>query len=250
MRPKLFHFILSAALLLFILPNQVLAAQTLVVAFSEFPPYKIVEKGKASGIDLDILKEIGTRMDFEVSPRFGTFEECLAMMKQGKADLMTSLLFRSEREPYILYVQPRYRTRSDKVFYVMKGSENLIRQFEDLRPLKIGVKAGVSYEQLFDDDKALNKVAAQSIKENISKLLAGQIDTFLDADTEGDYWIKKSNLHYRIVKARFKFQQLDPVYMGISRKSSFKDQAKSFGRNLKYLVDHGVVQRLVEKYTK
>ena len=246
MRP----FILGIVLLLFILPNQAQGAQTLVVAISEFPPYKIVVDGKATGIDLDILQEIGSRMGFSVSVKIGTFEDCLAMMKRGDADLMTSLLFRSEREQYILYVHPRYRVRSDKVFYVKKGSEKLIRQFDDLKNLRIGVKAGVAYAPLFDTDKELNKVPGQSIKENISKLLAEQVDTFIDTDTEGDYWIKKMNLQGKIVKSIFKFQQLDPIYMGISKKSAFKDEAKSFGRNLKYLIDHGIVERIVEKYTK
>lgn len=250
MKRKMYQFVFGIAFLLFILPAQVQGRQTLVVAVSEFPPYKIIVDGKASGIDLDILREIGSRMDFSISVKIGTFEDCLAMMKRGDADLMSSLLFRSEREQYILYVHPRYRVRSDKVFYVKKGSEKLIRQFDDLKNLRIGVKAGVAYAPLFDTDRELDKVPGQSIRENISKLLAGQIDTFIDTDTEGDYWIKKMKLQDKIVKSIFKFQQLDPIYLGISKKSVFKDKAKSLGRNLKYLIDRGIVQRIVDKYTK
>lgn len=250
MKPNMYRFILSAALLLSILPNCAHGAQTLVVAFSQFPPYKMLVDGKAAGIDLDILKEIGSRMDFAISVKNGTFEECLGMMKRGEADLMSSLLFRGEREQYIIYVQPRYRAKSDKIFYVLKGSEKSIRQFDDLKHFRIGVKAGVSYAPLFDTAKELDKVAGQSIKENIAKLLAGQIDTFIATDTEGDYWIKTMRLQDKIVKSIFKFQQLDPVYMGISKKSQFKNEAKKFGRNLKYLIDHGIVQRIVDQYTQ
>ena len=164
----------------------------------------------------------------------------------------------SGRDPLLgdtiyVYVRPGNGSKKPSWYVKFKNRVNFFLQIEifNLNPYGYYLEQPPNIQlKLFDDDKALNKVPAQHIKENISKLLGGQIDTFLDADTEGDYWIKKSNLHYRIVKARFKFQQLDPVYMGISRKSSFKDQAKKFGRNLKYLVDHGVVQRLVEKYTK
>ena len=89
-----------------------------------------------------------------------------------------------------------------------------------------------------------------SIKINISKLVAGQIDTFITTDLEGDYWIKTLGLQDRITKARFKFQQLDPTYMGISKKSAFAAEAKRFGSILKELVDKGMVQRTVEKYLK
>jgi hypothetical protein len=53
-----------------------------------------------------------------------------------------------------------------------------------------------------------------------------------------------------IAKAPFKFKQLDPTYMGISKKSAFASEAKRFGRILKDLMDEGAVQRIVNKYLK
>ena len=243
------HFI-WIALILLLSPSLTQSAQSIVVAFSEFPPYKMMADGKHTGIDVDILQEIGKELGFTPNFKYGTLEECLEMMKQGQADLMTSLLRRVEREPYILYVQPRYRARSDKVFYVLKEHQKSIRTYDDLKTLKIGVKGGTSYAQSFDSDKKLNKVPAESIRINISKLVAGQIDTFITTDNEGDYWIKALGLQDLITKAPFKFQQLDPIYMGISKKSAFVKEAKSFGRILKDLVDKGVVQRIVDEYLK
>lgn len=250
MRLKIYRHVLWMALVMLFSPNLTQSAQTVVVAFSEFPPYKMIVDGKHKGIDVDILHEIGKQMDFTLEFRNGTFEECLGMMRQGEADLMTSLLRRAERESYILYVQPRYRARSDKVFYLLKEHPKSIRMYDDLKTLKIGVKGGAKYALPFDNDNELNKLPAQSIKMNISKLVAGQIDTFITTVTEGDYWIKTLGLQDRITKAPFKFQQLDPIYLGISKKSAFAKEAKRFGRILKDLVDNGTVQRIVEKYVE
>ena len=247
---KIYRHFIWIAFILLLSPSLAQSAQTIVVVFSEFPPYKMMADGKYTGIDVDILQEIGKEMDFTLTFKYGTLEECLEMMKQGQADLMTSLLRRAEREPYILYVQPRYRARSDKVFYVLKEHQKSIRTYDDLKTLKIGVKGGTSYAQSFDSDKELNKVPAESIRINISKLVARQIDTFITTDTEGDYWIKTLGLQDRIIKAPFKFQQLDPIYMGISKKSAFAKEAKRFGRILKDLVDKGVVQRIADEYLK
>ena len=247
---KIYRQVLWAALILLISSGLAQSSQVVVVAFSEFPPYKMIVDGKRTGIDVDILQEIAKRMEFKLDYKNGTLEECLGMMKKGEADLMTSLLRRSEREPYILYVQPRYRARSNKIFYVLKDHASTIRTYDDLSTLKIGVKGGTRYAPSFDNDDKLNKVPAPSIKINISKLIAGQIDTFITTDTEGDYWIKTLGLQDRITKAPFRFQHLDPNYMGISKKSAFTSEAKKFGRTLKDLVDKGVVQRIVDKYLK
>ena len=250
MKLKIYRDILWIALVMLLFPNFALSTQTVVVAFSEFAPYKMVVDGKHTGIDVDILHEIGKRMDLKIVFKNGTFEECLDMMKQGEADLMTSLLRRVERESYILYVQPRYRPRSNKIFYLFKGNPKSIRTYDDLNNLRIGVKGGTKYALQFDKDNNLNKLPAQSIKVNISKLAAGQIDTFIATETEGDYWIKALGLQDHITKASYKFQQLDPFYLGISKKSAFAKEAKGVGEILDDLVDNGAVQLLVEKYMK
>ncbi len=242
--------ILWLALVLLCCPQFAYSAQSVVVAFSEFPPYKMMVDGTHKGIDIDILQEIGKQMDFTLKFKNGTFDKCLEMIKQGEADLISSLHRRGEREAFILYVQPRYRTKSNTVFYLLKKNQNSIRTYDDLSTLKIGVKVGAKYALRFDNDNELNKVPAQSIKLNISKLTAGQIDTFISAETEGDYWIQTLGLQDRITKSSLNFQQLDPIYFGISKQSAFKKEAKRFGRILKGLVDKGTVQRIVDKYLK
>ena len=231
-------------------PGLAWSTDKVIVAFSEFPPYKMIVDGKHAGIDVDILREITRRMEYNPHFRNCTLEDCLGLMKQGQADVMTSLLRRAERESFIQFVQPRYRARSDKVFYLFGEDPKQIRVFDDLKTLRIGVKAGANYAPAFDNDQELNKIPAQSIKLNISKLVAGQIDTFITTDLEGDYWIKQLGLQDRIIKARFKFQQLDPTYMGISKKSPFAGEAKRFGRILKEMLDKGAVQRIVDEYSK
>ncbi len=223
---------------------------TIVVAFSEFPPYKVIEEGQVGGIDVEILREIAERMGRTLTFKQGTFEDCLEMMAQGKADVMSSLLRRPEREAYLHYVQPRYRPRSEKAFFVRTQDRDTLRFYDDLNTLRIGVKTGASYGPMFDNDKGLNKIPADSVKINISKLVAGQIDTFLTTDLEGDYWIRKLGLEARIAKAPFKFTHLDEIYMASSRKSAFASQAEAFSAVLNTLVKTGVIQKIESRYRK
>ena len=248
MRFRPYIFIMYTFLMIVLFPSLGQSGQQVVTAFSEYPPYKMIVDGKQRGIDVEILTEIAKRMDLTLSFKEGTFEDCLRMMERGEADLMTNLLRRSERENYILYVQPRYRTVSDKVFYVRNDRLKLIRLYDDLTNLKIGVKGGVKYAPMFDNDKDLIKIPAPDIATNLRKLVSGEIDTFLDTRTEGDYWIKTLGYGEKVSKAPFKFTLSDSTYMGISKKSPFAKRAKEFGKHLKYMLDRGLIQRIVDKY--
>ena len=241
---------MSLVMAVFLIPLKVHSQEPIIVAISAFPPYKIIEKDQTTGIDVEILDEIAKRMNRSLSFKKGTFEDCLKLMETGQADVMSSLLRRPEREMYLQYVQPRYRVRSDKVFYLRKDGNITLRIYDDLAKLNIGVKAGAQYAPMFDNDSALQKIPADSTKINIAKLVAGQIDTFIATDLEGGWWIRKLNLEDNIVKAPYKFIHLDPVYMGVSKKSKFIENTKEFSRILKELVDTGVIQKIENSYFK
>ncbi|MGD9333169.1 MAG: transporter substrate-binding domain-containing protein [Desulfobacterales bacterium] len=233
-----------------LIPLTVHSQEAIVVAFSDFPPFKIGHPSQPGGIDVEILEQMAARMNRTLTFKRGSFEECLRMMQEGQADVMSSLLRRPEREKYIHYVQPRYRVRTDKVFFLLKKRGITLRIYDDLQKLKIGVKSEAQYAPMFDNDQSLEKIPADSLKLNITKLAAGQIDTFIATDLEGRYWIRELNLEDRIVKAPFKFSHLDPVYMGISKKSSFMEATKEFGRILKEMVDTGAIRKIEDRYLK
>lgn len=248
MRSRFYAFVILILLVIVLFPILGQSSQQVVVAFSEFPPFKMMFDSRHTGIDVEILNEIAKRMDLTLSFKDATFEECLRMMQRGEADLMTNLLRRPEREKYMIYVQPRYRAISVKTFYVRKAHRNLIRSYDDLKSLKIGVKAGARYAPAFDNDKGLNKIPAPDIETNLRRLAAGEIDTFLDTRTEGDYWIKTLGYGDRVTKAPFTFSHSDSIYMGISKKSPLAGRAKEFGKHLKDMVDKGKIRVMVEKY--
>jgi polar amino acid transport system substrate-binding protein len=250
MRLRLCIFIVYTVLIVVLFPSIGQSGQLVAIAFSEFPPYKMIIDKKQTGIDVEILTEIAKRMDLTIYFNNGTFEDCLRMMERGDADLMTSLLRRPEREKYIHYVQPRYRTRADKIFYVRNDRRNLIRSYDDLTHLKIGVKGGVKYAPMFDNNKDLKKIPAPDIATNLRRLLSGEIDTFLDTGTEGDYWIKTLGIGEKVEKAIFKFTHSDSIYLGISQKSLLTNRTKELSRHLKQMVDTGLIQKIVDAYVK
>ena len=91
------------------------------VPISEFGPWKIIEKNEFKGIDIQILEEVGKELNLSFEFIGCTFARGLELMKHGQADLMTSLLKRPDREVYIKYIEPPYKTTSSKAFYLRKN---------------------------------------------------------------------------------------------------------------------------------
>jgi len=92
--------------------------------------------------------------------------------------------------------------------------------------------------------------ATSSDYNTVKALVQGEIDTFLDTRTEGDYWVKTLGYAERVSKSLFKFEYLDPIYMGIAKGSPLVKQSHEIGKVLKDMLDKGTVERIREKYLK
>lgn len=226
------------------------AEKTVVMAFSEFPPYKMFIDGKESGIDVELAQRIADEMGFTLEFKDCDLNECLDLMREGEVDIMTSLLKRPEREAFIEYVQPRYYSHNIKAFYVAAAAKHPIVQYGDLKGLRIGIKEGAKYVPMFDEDDTLTKVEVATTPQLLRMLLDGKLDTVLLNAAGAAFWIKAMDMEKKIVRSGFAFEQLDPVYMGISKKSPMVKQAGKFGRVLKSLIGKGVVEQLREEYMK
>lgn len=86
----------------------------------------------SDGLDLRIYKAIAQKLNTQLDARAQPFTRRLFYMKTGQIDLLIGLLKSAEREQYIHYIEPPYKTKSRKVFFVLKGQTSLISSYEDL----------------------------------------------------------------------------------------------------------------------
>ena len=214
----------------------------LVIPMSEFSPWKMIDGEKFHGIDIEILHEISERLGLTLRFIKCPFARCLEHMKEGKADLMSSLLKRSDREVYLRYLEPPYYN-DRKVFYVLKGKSHILRSYEDLYNIRVGVKRKVKYFPRFDEDTKIKKEAVTDVIQNIEKLALGRIDAFVVSETQGDYLVGISGFQGKFEKAQVIFKGHDPfyAYFGISKRSKFISQAADFEKVLAQMIEEGQV---------
>ena len=220
-------------------------AADIIVPINHFPPWKITNTGNIEGININLtrrlLSRIGEKPVFISRP----WKRCLTMMKKGQADLMNGILKRPEREEYLIFLEPPYKTKSTKAFYVLKGKSSLIKQYEDLQNLNIGTTLGSKFFHRFDDDTTLKKEIVKNNDLNIKKLIAGRIDTFIATETVADYQIAQKGLQDQIEKAEFIYSYPISVYFAVAKSSPLAKRIPELSAALKDMVDSGEVDSII-----
>ena len=250
MRNRRILFVWFCALLGVYLYIPFVQASNLTVLVEHFPPWSVVEPGRVSGINVEIVETIASRLDLTVDYVPCPWKRCLKMMENGSGDAMTSLLKRPEREVYMVYIEPPYKTRSTKAFYVANGKAKLIQKYADLYPLEIGTTSGAKYFEPFDNDPKINKAVVTTDLQNLRKLSLGRLDAFIGTESNIDYLIWKEGFQGTVEKAHFKYDGRVEVYMAISRKSPYAGQVTQFNQAMRQAVEEGTIDAIIRSYFK
>ncbi len=233
-------------------------ADSIMVPMDPWPPWKFVDvdswKVDPNGIDNQLIEALISAYDTEhgttttIEYRGFPWKRCLQMMRTGEADLISGIFKRPEREDYLHFIEPPYKTRSAKVFYVRKGSGHTLQAYEDLLKLKIGVQAGVKYFQRFDADRDLIKEEAGGDLYNFRKLAYGRLDAVISTETNADYLIAIHGLQDQVEKAPYRYDDELPVYFAISKQSPLAAQVPRFSRIVKQLKEKHVFRNIIHEY--
>lgn len=233
-------------LLVFAIPVQ---AKEYVIGTDPWPPFTIVNQGKVSGIDYDIVKEIerrmpGVRFRFQEIP----WVRALRYMKSGEIDAITGLAKREEREKYILYTSPPYYSDCSSTFYMAKGQGHRIQQYDDLYRFKVGHVLNSAYFSPFDNDDKLQKYAVTHEAQLLKMIDNNRLDVIIGTNCQVDYHLKLKGLQDSFEQAAYKPGNNVDLYLGLSRKSSIVEILPELNEVLQQLHDEGVIRRITDRY--
>ena len=233
-------------------------AEDIIIPMDPWPPWKSVDPQSwevdPQGIDNRLIGALLTAynqtFDADIQPSYRGYpwKRCLDMMEKGEADLISGVLKSPEREEYMIFLEPPYKTRSAKVFYMRKGEGQRIQDYEDLYTLKIGVQAGVRYFQPFDDDPKMHKEEAGDDLSNLRKLQYGRIDAVISTETQADYLIATQGLKGEFDKADYRYDYDLPVYFALSRQSPYARYDIQFSKVIAALAGKGVFEDIISDY--
>ena len=152
--------------------------QTMRVCVDHYPPFQILE-GEHEPIGeniaaLELFAHLLQRhLTFISSPNFA---RCLHMLEQGSADVVAGIYAKPERAAYSHFLP--YRDDGRFVFISQRELAS-VNDYEDLRPLSIGVSRETEYFDRFDKDDRLNKVETNDVISATNMLLKGRFELLI-----------------------------------------------------------------------
>lgn len=223
--------------------------KTLVWAFTDYFPYMQVTKENAcSGSDVEMMNRIAEKLGVKYTTTIVPIARGLEMMRTGKADIMLSLQESPERDDFITFVNPAYTLPQKRLFVVLKGNANIIKKYDDLKLLKIGVQRTRKYFQPFDSDTAIEKIEMNNYDTAFDMLNAKRFDAFAVTEFEYKNYLKSAKIRNLVEFAEYYYETPSLGKIGISKKSSFISRIPEIERALKELIQTKELEKIYAKY--
>ncbi|MGV8944953.1 MAG: transporter substrate-binding domain-containing protein [Lutibacter sp.] len=172
-------------------PCNVIAQVYVVGGDSDYAPISYVDKtGKASGLDIDILKAISVKNNMSLSFHLSNWDKALTSIKSGEIDIITGIIFSDEREKFLDFTIPVY-TEYYSIF-IRKGL--LFNDLSNLPAYKLLVlDKDISIDRfLIPMGLYKNYDLAKSLPEALSKIELGLADYIVAPNSPGMYEIEKN----------------------------------------------------------
>ncbi len=245
------HLLIFSRVLLFVLIALPLKAHSdieLEWCLDDHPNWhNYPEEGEPYGLTVDLMRLVSERAGFTLkfSPNI-PFARCLAMMKDGKTDLMTSLNYSDERAQYMHFIP--YDVAKSEVLFLRKQQADIATR-EDLKGKSVILIRGYAYNTELPaiiKRKNVNVIEAVSLDMGFAMLLLERADTLIGPAQSSINVIQDNpRYHSQFKQASYSlpFTQLRHVNLGFSKKSLNSHFYQHLQNVISDMVEEGVVKQ-------
>jgi polar amino acid transport system substrate-binding protein len=241
------------------------AGDKLIIVGEKFAPYKFVENGRITGIDVEVAEYIFTKIGVDFEFKIKTWARCWHELKNGIADVGIAVSNKGTRKDYV-YFPENHVWDADYLFLTHTDfkAETDVRGLEDAvnKKLKVGVIRGNSYHEKFwavfpdtakgEYNKALDPAAG--VVQCLKKLSAKRIDVYPIVKTIGLYTARQLGLSNITYYDTVLFSK--PYPNCFSKQSSFKSDnfpdiasvMKAYDRELGVFKKTAEFREIISKY--
>jgi polar amino acid transport system substrate-binding protein len=152
------------------------AAEDLSMTANIWPPYVDDDLAK-NGFVIALVSAALERAGYSTSVVVEPFQEALEATKAGDYDVYCNLWLTSERASTLAFSEPYIE--NEITFIKRAESYFTFRDRADLNGLRVGIVSDYAYSQQPYDTTGITVSESGSVKENIKRLLSGDIDLVL-----------------------------------------------------------------------
>jgi len=238
------YWVLSLILYAILIPTTAIA-ETVIVPADDFPPWKIVKDGKITGgIDTDFIDALLKGLNLSAEYRVCPWKRCLLIMKNGEGDLISGITLSKERQKYLTYLTPPYKTKSQKVLFVGNGKRGAFQVLEDMEHKQIGYLRGARYFDEFHENAAIKKYEVNTDFQGMKMVIGGRLDAFLITRENGEYLLQENPVLMKSLEmSEWNYNEVINVYLAISKKSTLSTRVSELEAIIRELLDSSVTDK-------
>ncbi len=227
----------------------------IVMGWDPWEPYHYQSADKqVVGLDIELVTAVVKNAGCEVSYYRQGWAKLLKMVKDGQVDILAGATKTPSRESFA-YFTDVYRNEE---FYLYVENDRLSdfqeKNFQQLMDngFRLGVIQGYLYSdavtKIQDEKRYQGQFMESSMSEiNVSLLLDGQIDGFLEDKFVGASIIRRKNLANTIKPLPVEFEK-SGVSMMVSKSSVGEKMFKRLNKSLLELKEKGEIQAILTSY--
>lgn len=213
-----------------------------------WPPFRMEDaQGNLTGLDIDVLNEIGRRSGLRFDIQRAPWARGLADLQQGRADLMIGLAKTPEREQYIEYLSSPYYACAPR-FYTAAGAAQQVRSYADLQGKVIGYVNESVYFQPFDADHSLDKRGVNNEQQLLQMLLRGRLGVVIGTDCQVDFELLQPGYAGAIAKALYQPEARTELFIGFSKVRAQLQEQTLINTALRQMLAEGWIKRQAKRY--
>ncbi len=189
-----FKIISVAGFFLFFLLNQTAHSKKYIAVNDyNYPPYNFLnDNGEPGGFIIELLENLGKETKTEYSINLKSWDESLAELKQGKADLIPGIFYTPERDKYMDFSLPTVIIYHS-VF--TRKNEFSVTSLDDIAGKKILCqRSDIIHDYLLSKTDKKNIIPVDTQEHALLLLASGLYDLAIIGEMQGLYFIKKNNL--------------------------------------------------------
>ncbi|MCP3892917.1 MAG: amino acid ABC transporter substrate-binding protein [Desulfobulbaceae bacterium] len=230
--------------------------EKLIFATHPFPPFKYVaENGDIVGCDVEIVKQIVTRLGYDFKIKSLPFQRALFNVSKGKMTGYISFTKNPERLKTYYFSSP-ISTIKD-VFFKQKKNDINWDKLDDLKEYRVDYTKNYNYAPVFLDAIKQNKFqpvyiigSEEAEVKHLERISKGFVDLAICEISVCSFLIKQHKSKF--VNVDFINKAIGPVrtfHVGFSRKwPGIKEFVEKFNADLAKFVTEGKRKAIFEKY--
>jgi len=211
-------------------------------------PFSYIKNNELVGENIEIAKVLTKSLNLKPVFIHCPFARCLAMVKNGHADMIFGLRKLPKREINLTFISPPYMIQHYPLrFYTLKSANRSIKKFNDLESLSVGILRGATYFEQFDNNTQIQKVKLNTRKQLVNMLLRKRIDTFLEREESIKPLLSLIEYNEKLSLAEFQYSKAVETYIAISKLSRVNNYTKELKLQLTNLITNGTIEKIISK---